>query len=294
MKPPNRRRWIKTVRRVHLYIGLFLVPWVILYGVSALLFNHPGWMNKRSVVLLDQADLNDTQFAHPFMVEPAVESAWQAISTQMGDQAIDATISNQRIIGKYRVRASNETEQLSIYISPQATGGTVYRTPKDSVSTHPFESLSDIDLPEEMLPNKTDVETLLAAMNVEAEKARMDRGPTLIFDAQTDQDRWRFEINLKDGSISTDNLATRNGTSTVRSFMTRLHKLHVYPYAYSARWIWSLIVDMMGGAMVVWGLTGLVMWWQMRRLRSIGLVVTIAGGTTIGVLATLLFFRLGY
>src|SRR5688500_7345090 len=30
------------VRRIHLYSGLFMFPWVMLYGITALLFNHPG------------------------------------------------------------------------------------------------------------------------------------------------------------------------------------------------------------------------------------------------------------
>ncbi|HVJ88034.1 MAG TPA: hypothetical protein VM452_20385, partial [Caulifigura sp.] len=37
-------RMMRVVRRVHLYSGLFLFPWVMLYGVTALLFNHPGAM----------------------------------------------------------------------------------------------------------------------------------------------------------------------------------------------------------------------------------------------------------
>jgi hypothetical protein len=42
---PSRRSLVKTlimwVRRGHLYLGLFLFPWAILYGVTAFLFNHP-------------------------------------------------------------------------------------------------------------------------------------------------------------------------------------------------------------------------------------------------------------
>jgi hypothetical protein len=30
------------IRRIHLFSGLFMLPWVLLYGVTALLFNHPN------------------------------------------------------------------------------------------------------------------------------------------------------------------------------------------------------------------------------------------------------------
>jgi len=31
------------VRRAHLYLGTFLVPWFIMFGVSSLVINHPVW-----------------------------------------------------------------------------------------------------------------------------------------------------------------------------------------------------------------------------------------------------------
>lgn len=43
--PPRRpplRRLMHAVRRGHLYTGLFLLPWVVVYGVTAFLFNHPS------------------------------------------------------------------------------------------------------------------------------------------------------------------------------------------------------------------------------------------------------------
>jgi hypothetical protein len=38
-------RWpavVRRLRRTHLFAGLTLCPWVVMYGVTALLFNHPG------------------------------------------------------------------------------------------------------------------------------------------------------------------------------------------------------------------------------------------------------------
>ena len=34
---------MKIVRRTHLYAGLFLAPWVAMYGFSGLIFNHGNW-----------------------------------------------------------------------------------------------------------------------------------------------------------------------------------------------------------------------------------------------------------
>ena len=44
----RRRRWNKTIRRIHMYLGLTLVPWLFLYGTTALLFNHGDWFTDRT------------------------------------------------------------------------------------------------------------------------------------------------------------------------------------------------------------------------------------------------------
>src|SRR5687768_13021395 len=41
---------MKLLRRVHLYSGLFMTPWVFLYGLTAMLFNHPTWFSDRDVI----------------------------------------------------------------------------------------------------------------------------------------------------------------------------------------------------------------------------------------------------
>lgn len=33
-------------RRTHLYLGLFLVPWLLMYGVSSFLIGHHSWFRS--------------------------------------------------------------------------------------------------------------------------------------------------------------------------------------------------------------------------------------------------------
>ena len=46
-RPPRLRararfnQAMRIVRRAHLYTGLFMTPWVFLYGISGMLLNHP-------------------------------------------------------------------------------------------------------------------------------------------------------------------------------------------------------------------------------------------------------------
>lgn len=36
-------------RRLHLYFGLVCLPWFIMYGVTSIAFNHPGWFGQSNI-----------------------------------------------------------------------------------------------------------------------------------------------------------------------------------------------------------------------------------------------------
>lgn len=40
------KNWNLIFRRTHLYLGMLLVPWVLVYALSTVLFNHHGWFEK--------------------------------------------------------------------------------------------------------------------------------------------------------------------------------------------------------------------------------------------------------
>jgi hypothetical protein len=46
------------VRRTHLYLGLFLLPWVIMFGVSSIPLNHSAEGDQPEWTLLSEAEFN--------------------------------------------------------------------------------------------------------------------------------------------------------------------------------------------------------------------------------------------
>ncbi len=56
-------RAMRLVRRAHLYAGLFMVPWVFLYGGTALLFNHPWAFPDQELRTIAPADVAGTPLA---------------------------------------------------------------------------------------------------------------------------------------------------------------------------------------------------------------------------------------
>src|SRR5947207_13603398 len=41
---PLGKRILQVIRRLHLYAGLFMIPWVALYAFTGFLFNHGLWL----------------------------------------------------------------------------------------------------------------------------------------------------------------------------------------------------------------------------------------------------------
>jgi hypothetical protein len=46
--------FLLLIRRLHLYLGLFLLPWVVMFGVSSYPFSHPRPVQPRWTVVLDR------------------------------------------------------------------------------------------------------------------------------------------------------------------------------------------------------------------------------------------------
>ena len=83
---------MKLVRRAHLYAGLFMTPWVFLYGVTAMLFNHPlvfpdAEQKHRSIAPADLAGTPLATFPTPQVLASQVVSAINAAGGTDSDSA---------------------------------------------------------------------------------------------------------------------------------------------------------------------------------------------------------------
>lgn len=106
---------------------------------------------------------------------------------------------------------------------------------------------------------------------MDAARARVRSIPAVEFDLSYQGQTWRANYDLENGELHAKPLEAMAGPDW-RNFLLRLHKVHVYG-DHPARWIWTLIVDIMAFAMMMWAGTGVYMWWQMKKLRGIGKIV---------------------
>lgn len=83
--------------------------------------------------------------------------------------------------------------------------------------------------------------------------------------------KWTTEFNAEAGSVSSRPADSQTGQEmSFKRFLLRLHTLHHYPDDMSMRWVWAVLVDATSLVMVFWGISGIVMWWQIKRTRLLG------------------------
>ncbi|MEM7199640.1 MAG: hypothetical protein AAF628_05200 [Planctomycetota bacterium] len=281
------RRAMKFVRRVHLYAGLALVPFVTLYGVTAFLFNHPGVWSPTEVRYLSANEVDAAGRAH---LGPPAQMAQQVVD-ELGQDgwAIDpATKSSFQ--GRMFLSATLDATDYSLLIDEPDGGARVFQRPTRS-SSHEQELTSGetdkLEVGSDALDALRGAATALVLPEAgdDAEvRWRVRSTPRLEFGMLDEEGApYLATYNLRDGSLEVSPAAEPETAGTVRSFLLRLHTAHGVPATWGIDFWWSILVDVMAIAMVVWAGSGLLMWWQMKNLRRVGIITLVlcAIGTTI-------------
>lgn len=280
------RKWItKTLilaRRVHLYAGLFLLPWVFLYGITGAMFNHQELFGDVTAY-----DVPPRPIEESMQDFPEEESLARAVVAAMREKAPDSKIElaerheaafNNQLIFKVQ----HEGKQHNVFIDPVQKNARIRVMPENPEKAEVLlPDLKNVKLPEN--PYQLARESAGVAMRAAGFETNATANPLgwckLNFLAEVDGKPAQVTYVLRDGHVDTVAYSGEDGMSP-RSFFMQLHVSHGQPPYWNARMWWSLILDTMAIAMVTWGVTGLVMWWQLKRTRRIGAVVLLVSVAT--------------
>lgn len=263
------------LRRIHLYAGLFLLPWVMLYGITGAMYNHQGLFPEVTIENIDASALGDS--AVNTMPDAAtlaghVVEAMQAAAPQSSIALSNdhgAEFNNDIIL---QVEAGGQSH--AVHIDPVSHAAKVVRLPEPETLQPAIAGLHQVTLdknPYEMA--RQSVPEIMTLAGISGSEPPRPRGwCKLNFLADVDGQPARVTYVLRDGHVDVTKFEGQDGMSTRRFFM-RLHTTHGQPPHWNGRMYWSLLLDIMAIAMVTWGITGLVMWWQIKRTRMIGAIV---------------------
>ncbi len=304
---PLHKRVMHLIRRGHLYLGLFLFPWAILYGVTAFLFNHPTAFSEQPTTTFGKDVLAGT----PMESVPSPTEQAERVVKLLNEKQQPATpytlgvgaVKYNREFAFATVKADGRT--VSVLIDVKNGGGTVRSAadkpkadpppkapfavgnaspnggrggrgggPREGGSPRSGDSLKLDDPLHERV--KAAVPQILERTGYPTGDVTVTSVPELVFPIEADGKTWTATYNPMTGAVGGTPADAKPETELGwRRFLLRLHTAHGYPGEQNARWFWAVIVDVMAGVMCFWGLSGLLMWWQIKATRKVGAVVLV-------------------
>ena len=352
---------IQLTRRAHLYAGLLLLPWVFLYGVTGLLFNHPTWFADTLNIAFGRSEMKGT--AIESLLTPAQMAAAVLEQMNQGEEKYVLDESDKPHLGRGGLSATMkgaDGKTYSVSMKAAATGGSIRelrgrggapvavapaagatppqgregpgggrgeggarrgegegrpsgrregrpgrdggapvdgegatrpdggprpeglaggRSTERSVvkgSDAPFAKASGVELAQSPIQQLTEsAATLMEKQGFQGAELASVQMAALEFQVQDSKNEvWTVTYDAKAGSIRGEKASEKESalaaSLSLRRFLLNLHVAHGYPDEMSARSIWAVFVDIMGLTMIFWGISGIVMWWQIKRTRLVG------------------------
>ncbi|MEZ6041118.1 MAG: PepSY domain-containing protein [Planctomycetaceae bacterium] len=270
------RRWSTSIgiliRRIHLYSGLFLVPWVVLYGITGAMFNHVGLFPRVQIREVDGDVVAKTQLSTFPSAQELADRVIETLQKDLPDHRIELTDqSRAEFTGDLMFAIKSDEGQHVVHMDPVSRDSWIGLQPPNE------------EEPEALLPGKKTIRlpddphnTARAAAaeifrqsGLQADNVQPLGWTKLNFLASVDGEPARVTYVLKDGHVDVDRFTGEDGMP-LRQFLLRMHTSHGQPPYWNGRMFWSLIVDTMAIAMVTWAVSGIYMWWQIKRTRLIG------------------------
>jgi hypothetical protein len=282
-RPPVRAA-LQLLRRSHLYAGLFMLPWTMVYAVSAVLFNHPQLYSDRREATFGKDALAGTPMESPpapadlanqviaALRERNPGASYALVEPEKARYAPDSAVANVRADG----------QNITLLVNLMGNGGYIRSQPapppRPAEEKAPFAvgEAGNNDLREgrpEGRPApatrggdavrfaqpleervKAAVPELLERHGFPQGKVSVTFVPDLTFLMMADNKMWKVKYHFQTGSVSGGSpdadVPTARPVSTGQ-FLTQLHLARGYPAEANLRWWWAIIVDAMAGIMVV-------------------------------------------
>jgi hypothetical protein len=274
----NRRkrlhRALRAVRKIHMYVGLVLFPWVVFFGLTGMLFNHPGVGEQTSGRPLPKAEL-EAAGIHAVAPAAVAESIAAALRAQGKSFRLDPSY-DSGFHGTTGVASSAPGVKLLTIVDLERGRGVVLTRPDHATADAPFAG----ELPLEQVQLETlpaTVTGLLAGKGITSSEPYLAMAQVLRFRLLDDAGRpWNATYDLGSGRL--DGRPTDSPPPlSLHDLLGAMHKTHHFPARVGPTLFWVLFADLTALALVIWALTGIVMWVQIKKSRALGVVAVSVG-----------------
>ena len=308
---PMLRRVMQFVRRTHLYVGLFLFPWAILYGVTGFLFNHPTLFADAPTSTFLRADVEGTALGDIPSPREQAAAVLNALNQQKKPESpfrLGAGEARYATRDSFIATVKADRRTFFVVFDPKTASGTIRETTPGRTAEEPApfatgkadaprqrgmgmmgpmkQDHSGVKLSDTMTDRlKTAIPTLMERKGFPKGEVTITAAPDVKFPVVVAGNTWTATFNPLTTSV-TGTAGQDQSNLTVRGFLLRMHLTRGYPGEFNTKWFWALGVDAIALTLCFWGISGLFMWWQIKATRKPGLVVF----TLSAILATTLGF----
>jgi hypothetical protein len=274
-----------------MYAGLLLFPWVLLFGLSGLLFNHPNVGEDVTGTRLGPDALRKVARIEPWGPGDLAREITDALNGAVAeDRRLAVDPGYEPELHGVNVFSAPATDGRHLVLLDLGQGAAIVATRKarPEPPTAPFARAS-LPLPgRDLRALEPQVSTLLRARGLETSgelKAHPKIAQQLRFRLrEADGALWNATYDLRSGALD-GRRSDQWSPIGITQLLGALHKTHHFTPRIGAQWFWALFEDLLGLTLAFWACSGLVMWWQMKALRRAGAVCVavacVAGGLVI-------------
>jgi hypothetical protein len=284
--PPTwlaRGRVMRFVRRLHMYLGLLLFPWILLFGISGLLFNHPHVGRDITSQRVSAEQLRAWTGFTGWKPADVAESVLVRIREQgLGNYELEDGSPRFHGFTLFASPSADGGKHALILNVEKAWGGVARFAGQERGETLPLDGVQLQGLPYSVAALEAQMQGVSRALANEGMgplTAHPKVHPELRFvlrDASAR--RLLVACDLASGTLHVRD-AARAPRQPFVELLAQLHTQHHFPMQFGPTFLWALFADLTGLTLVLWALTGLAMWWQMKPSRVMGsLAVAVALG----------------
>jgi hypothetical protein len=277
-RTPFKKRLMPWLRKTHMYLGLVLAPWVVFFGVSGMLFNHPGVGEAVEARPLSPALLRDQAQLAPLDVGALARDVVRELAQPGESYLLDESFAAE-LHGSTALATDSKGQKHLVLLHLPSARGIVLSRPDHTPPHAPF--AGKLAKPPIRLDELSmQLSPLLPSLGIpesDAQRLTLRTAPSLRF-RMVDQagQRWNVTYDLGSGRVD-GRPSGRSPDLSLHDLLGAMHKTHHYPKELGPTTFWALLADLTGLTLVLWALTGIAMWWQLKRTRMLGLLALSAG-----------------
>jgi len=266
----HKKNLLKLNRQVHMYTGLFMIPFLFIFGLSGISFNHSAFLSANRSVDFFELNENETLSEHfPNLDKLASE----LIDTLAYKDILDnCHIKSVKYDNTMIVRSKNKDADYRIQVDIPSNKVQIMTLP-DFVAD-PIVARGQIDYTHKLNSNELlmDIEKIIHSKGFNSGVSRTQRIPDVVIDVESENINYRIHYNLENGQYRVNDLDQRK--FKLNYLIGNSHELHGYPLSgFSLKWLWVFFADLLALLMMLWSITGLIMWYKMKKNYLIGLIL---------------------